>query len=142
MGKRIGKAILVWLVLPAVFCAVGFLVVGPNIGKPPPEVVRDLMKPDPAAANNVATAPAVEEPETKPAFPEPETKLTVTRVRGNYRPEESRNSGEESNAPERLRDRSEERVEPVTEPEVPNEPAVEPLPDGTDLPSGTASSDQ
>jgi len=142
MGRRIGKAILIWLVLPAVFCAVGFLVVGPNIGKPPPEVVRELVKPDPAAASNANTGTEAVEPEVKPAFPEPETKLTVTRVRGNYRPEESRSSREETSSSERRRDRSEERDEPVSEPDVPNEPAVEPLPDGSDLPTDPASSDQ
>lgn len=142
MGKRIGKAILIWLVLPAVFCAVGFLVVGPNIGKPPPEVVRELVKPDPASAANATAPTEAVEPETKPAFPEPETKLTVTRVRGNYRPEESRSSRDETSSSEQRRSRSEERDEPVSAPDVPNEPAVEPLPDGSDLPTDPASSDQ
>lgn len=134
MGKRIGKAILVWVVLPAVFCAVGFLVVGPNIGKPPPEAMRELVKsaPEPAAPAPVSVEDI--EPEAKPAFPEPETKLTVTRVRGNYRREGGEAPTEPTSSPRRSRPRSAPAPAP--------EPSVEPLPEGTELPAGPDSSDQ
>lgn len=74
--KKVLLGLLIWLVIPAGVAALGFFVIGPNIGKVPEakkgaQAVTDLV----AASTGLAPAPAPTE--EKVEKPEPKSKVEV-----------------------------------------------------------------